>query len=60
MYFCFARQTLVLVGTEAGPFEAAGKDIAGVVKSVDPKLAAVGIAADKVKTKCKGCPSVSP
>ncbi|XP_037530247.1 microsomal triglyceride transfer protein large subunit [Nematolebias whitei] len=53
-----SRQTLVLVGTEAGPFEVAGKDVAGVVKSVDPKLAAVGIAADKVKTKCKGCPSL--
>lgn len=53
------RQTLTLVGNEAGPLEAAGKDVAGVVKSVDAKLAAVGIAAEKVKSQCKGCPSVS-
>lgn len=53
------RQTLTLVGTEAGPLEAAGKDVSGVVKSVDAKLAAVGIVAEKVKTQCKGCPSVS-
>lgn len=48
-----------MVGTEAGPLEAAGKDVAGVVKSIDDKLAAVGIIAEKVKSQCKGCPSVS-
>lgn len=48
-----------MVGTEAGPLEAAGKDVAGVVKSIDAKLAAVGIIAEKVKSQCKGCPSVS-
>lgn len=48
-----------MVGTEAGPLEAAGKDAAAVVKSMDAKLAAVGIAAEKVKSECKGCPSVS-
>uniref|UniRef100_A0A4W6BUV8 Microsomal triglyceride transfer protein n=1 Tax=Lates calcarifer TaxID=8187 RepID=A0A4W6BUV8_LATCA len=53
-----SRQTLTLVGTEAGPLEAAGKDVSGVVKSVDAKLAAVGIVAEKVKTQCKGCPSL--
>lgn len=53
------RQTLTLVGTEAGPLEAAGKDVNGVVKSVDGKLAAVGIMLEKVKSHCKGCPSVS-
>lgn len=53
------RQTLTLVGTEAGPLEAAGKDVNGVVKSVDGKLAAVGIVLEKVKSHCKGCPSVS-
>uniref|UniRef100_A0A7N6AGY2 Vitellogenin domain-containing protein n=1 Tax=Anabas testudineus TaxID=64144 RepID=A0A7N6AGY2_ANATE len=53
-----SRQTLTLVGTEAGPLEAAGKDVAGVVKSVDAKLAAVGIVAEKVKSQCKGCPSL--
>lgn len=53
------RQTLTLVGTEAGPLEAAGKDVSAVVKSVDGKLAAVGIMLEKVKSHCKGCPSVS-
>ncbi|KAK2817088.1 hypothetical protein Q5P01_025279 [Channa striata] len=53
-----SRQTLTLVGTEAGPLEAAGKDVAGVVKSIDAKLAAVGIMAEKVKSQCKGCPSL--
>uniref|UniRef100_A0A8C4DHA7 Vitellogenin domain-containing protein n=1 Tax=Dicentrarchus labrax TaxID=13489 RepID=A0A8C4DHA7_DICLA len=54
-----SKQTLTLVGTEAGPLEVAGKDVAGVVKSIDAKLAAVGIVAEKVKSQCKGCPSVS-
>lgn len=53
------RQALTLTGTEAGPLEAAGKDVAGVVKSIDSKLAAVGIIAENVKFQCKGCPSVS-
>ncbi|XP_053186264.1 microsomal triglyceride transfer protein large subunit [Scomber japonicus] len=53
-----SRQTLTLVRTEAGPLEAAGKDVAGVVKSIDAKLAAVGIVAEKVKAQCKGCPSL--
>uniref|UniRef100_A0A1A8MDF8 Microsomal triglyceride transfer protein n=1 Tax=Nothobranchius pienaari TaxID=704102 RepID=A0A1A8MDF8_9TELE len=53
-----SRQTLVLVGKDAGPPERAGKDVTGVVKSIDDKLAAVGIAAEKVKSKCKGCPSL--
>ncbi|XP_042341864.1 microsomal triglyceride transfer protein large subunit [Plectropomus leopardus] len=53
-----SRQTLTLVRKEAGPLEAAGKDVSGVVKSIDAKLAAVGIIAEKVKTQCKGCPSL--
>lgn len=57
--FLLCRQTFTLVGTEAGPLEAAGKDVAGVVKSIDDKLAAVGIMAENVKPQCKGCPSVS-
>lgn len=59
LMFFLRRQTFTLVGTEAGPLEAAGKDVAGVVKSIDAKLAAVGVRAEKVKPKCKGCPSVS-
>lgn len=53
-----SRQTLTLLGKEAGPPEAAGKDVSGVVKSIDPKLVAVGIAAEKVKSECNGCPSL--
>lgn len=53
------RQTLTRTGTEAGPPEAAGKDVSSVVKSIDDKLAAVGVVAEKVKTYCNGCPSVS-
>uniref|UniRef100_A0A8C8DW79 Microsomal triglyceride transfer protein n=1 Tax=Oryzias sinensis TaxID=183150 RepID=A0A8C8DW79_9TELE len=53
-----SRQTLVKTGKEAGPLEVAGKDVASVVKSVDGKLAAVGIVAEKVKSKCKGCPTL--
>ncbi|KAM6972716.1 microsomal triglyceride transfer protein large subunit [Aplochiton taeniatus] len=53
-----SRQTLTLVGTEAGPLEAAGKDVPGVVKTIDEKLAAVGIVAEKVQAQCKGCPSL--
>ncbi|XP_049899979.1 microsomal triglyceride transfer protein large subunit isoform X1 [Epinephelus moara] len=53
-----SRQTLTYVGKEAGPLEAAGKDVAGVVKSIDAKMAAVGIIAEKVKSQCKGCPSL--
>ncbi|CAB1432293.1 unnamed protein product [Pleuronectes platessa] len=53
-----SRQTLTLTGTGAGPLEAAGKDAAGVVKSIDDKLAAVGIVAEKFTAQCKGCPSL--
>lgn len=56
---CPLRQTLTLVRTEAGPLEAAGKDVNGVVKSIDAKLAAVGIMMEKGKSHCKGCPAVS-
>lgn len=53
------RQSLTLVAIETGPFEAAGKNVASVVKSLDEKLFAVGVVAEKVKSQCKGCRSVS-
>ncbi|XP_035644909.1 microsomal triglyceride transfer protein-like isoform X1 [Oncorhynchus keta] len=53
-----SRQSLTLVAIEAGPFEAAGKNVASVVKSLDEKLFAVGVAAEKVKSQCKGCQSL--
>ncbi|XP_038837593.1 microsomal triglyceride transfer protein-like [Salvelinus namaycush] len=53
-----SRQNLTLVTIEAGPFEAAGKNVASVVKSLDEKLYAVGVTAEKVKSQCKGCQSL--
>ncbi|CAB1328255.1 unnamed protein product [Coregonus sp. 'balchen'] len=53
-----SRQSLTLVTIETGPFEAAGKNVASVVKSLDEKLFAVGVAAEKVKSQCKGCQSL--
>uniref|UniRef100_A0A8C7PZ34 Vitellogenin domain-containing protein n=1 Tax=Oncorhynchus mykiss TaxID=8022 RepID=A0A8C7PZ34_ONCMY len=38
-----SRQNLTLVTIETGPFEAAGKNVASVVKSLDEKLYAVGV-----------------
>uniref|UniRef100_A0A8C8JPH5 Vitellogenin domain-containing protein n=1 Tax=Oncorhynchus tshawytscha TaxID=74940 RepID=A0A8C8JPH5_ONCTS len=54
-----SRQNLTLVTIETGPFEVAGKNVASVVKSLDEKLYAVGVTAEKVKSQCKGCQSVS-
>ncbi|XP_076584984.1 microsomal triglyceride transfer protein large subunit [Chaetodon auriga] len=53
-----SRQTLTLAGTEAGPKQAAGKDVAAAVKAIDAKLAAVGIVAETAEPQCKGCPSL--
>ncbi|XP_051939390.1 microsomal triglyceride transfer protein large subunit [Hippocampus zosterae] len=53
-----SRQSFTLVGTEAGPLEIAGKDAAVVVKSIDAKIAAVGIKAEKITAQCKTCPSL--
>ncbi|XP_031684364.1 microsomal triglyceride transfer protein isoform X2 [Oncorhynchus kisutch] len=53
-----SRQNLTLVAIETGPFEAAGKNVASVVKSLDEKLYAVGVTAEKVKSQCKGCQSL--
>lgn len=47
------------MGTEVGPSETPGKDVESAVKSVDAKLAAVGIIAEKDKKQCNGCPTVS-
>lgn len=47
------------MGTEVGPSLTPGKDVEAVVKSVDAKLAAVGIIAEKDTKQCNGCPSVS-
>lgn len=54
------RQSLTLREVASGPEEAAGKDVASVVKNVDPKLVSVGVMTEKPKSRCKGCPTVSP
>uniref|UniRef100_A0A8C1KAB4 Microsomal triglyceride transfer protein n=1 Tax=Cyprinus carpio TaxID=7962 RepID=A0A8C1KAB4_CYPCA len=57
-YLISNRQSLMLKKIEVGPTEAAGKDVASVVKSLDDKLMSVGVMVEKVKTKCKGCPNL--
>uniref|UniRef100_A0A672S1A0 Microsomal triglyceride transfer protein large subunit-like n=1 Tax=Sinocyclocheilus grahami TaxID=75366 RepID=A0A672S1A0_SINGR len=58
-YFLIShRQSLTLKKIELGPVEVAGKDAASVVKSLDDKLMSVGVMVEKVKTKCKGCPTL--
>ncbi|XP_063075559.1 microsomal triglyceride transfer protein large subunit [Engraulis encrasicolus] len=53
-----SRQALTLDSTEVGPEEVAGKDVAGVVKSLDANLMSVGIVADNTKSRCKKCPKL--
>ncbi|KAK0132835.1 Microsomal triglyceride transfer protein [Merluccius polli] len=53
-----SRQSLRLVGRAAAPPEVAGEEVAGVVASVDANLAAVGVVAERVKSQCKGCPTL--
>ncbi|XP_048053251.1 microsomal triglyceride transfer protein large subunit [Megalobrama amblycephala] len=53
-----SRQSLTLKKIEVGPTEVAGKDVAGVVKSLDDKFMSVGVIVEKVKAKCKGCPNL--
>ncbi|XP_076869644.1 microsomal triglyceride transfer protein large subunit [Brachyhypopomus gauderio] len=50
-----SRQSLSLQEVTAGPAEAAGKDAASVVKSVDAKFFSVGVVMEKGKKHCKGC-----
>ncbi|XP_062864917.1 microsomal triglyceride transfer protein large subunit [Trichomycterus rosablanca] len=53
-----SRQSLTLREVTDGPVEAAGKDAASVVKSLDPKLVSVGVMTEKPKSSCKGCPNL--
>uniref|UniRef100_A0A8C9WTI7 Microsomal triglyceride transfer protein n=1 Tax=Scleropages formosus TaxID=113540 RepID=A0A8C9WTI7_SCLFO len=54
-----SRQALVLVKKQAGPQETAGKDVAGVIKSLDPKFVTIALSPSKARSQCRGCPSVS-
>ncbi|XP_036373167.1 microsomal triglyceride transfer protein large subunit [Megalops cyprinoides] len=53
-----SRQALTLVSKEAGPAETAGDDVAAVVKSLDGEFVSITLTPEKVKTKCKTCPSL--
>lgn len=57
--FQICRQKLELKAVEAGPKEVAGKQIANVVKGLDPKYMAIPLVADPIKSECKNCPVVS-
>lgn len=57
MWLC--RQKLELKSTEAGPGVIAGKQVASVIKTLDPNYIAIPLVAEPVKTECKNCPSVS-
>ncbi|KAM5192502.1 microsomal triglyceride transfer protein large subunit [Mantella aurantiaca] len=53
------RQKLNLKSVEAGPKEVAGKQLANVVKGLDPKYMAIPLVADPLKSECKNCPVLS-
>ncbi|KAG5849519.1 hypothetical protein ANANG_G00111560 [Anguilla anguilla] len=53
-----SRQTLTLVSKEAGPQEAAGQDVPSVVQSLDGEFVSVSVLPERVKTKCKTCPTL--
>ncbi|KAM4674426.1 microsomal triglyceride transfer protein large subunit [Amazona ochrocephala] len=54
-----SKQRLELKSVEAGPGLIAGKQVAGVVKTLDSSYVAVSLVAEPVKSKCKKCPSLS-
>ncbi|CAM4657575.1 microsomal triglyceride transfer protein large subunit [Lepidochelys kempii] len=54
-----SKQKLELKSTEAGPGVIAGKQVASVIKTLDPNYIALPLVAEPVKTECKNCPSIS-
>ncbi|XP_069086337.1 microsomal triglyceride transfer protein large subunit [Pleurodeles waltl] len=54
-----SKQKLVLRNSEAGPKVVAGKQVASIMKKLDPKYAVTSLPAEPVKTECKSCPSLS-
>lgn len=53
------RQRLELKSVQAGTGLIAAKQVAGVIKTLDPNYVAVPLEAEPVKSECKKCPSVS-
>ncbi|XP_009904376.1 microsomal triglyceride transfer protein large subunit [Dryobates pubescens] len=54
-----SKQRLELKSVQAGPGLIAGKQVAGVVKTLDSSYVAVSLVAEPVKSECKKCPSLS-
>ncbi|MGH0152677.1 UNVERIFIED_CONTAM: hypothetical protein FKN15_024630 [Acipenser sinensis] len=52
-----SKQMLQLVKIEAGPKETAGKEVKSIIKTLDPKYVSIPLAAETVKSECKGCPT---
>ncbi|XP_013360854.1 PREDICTED: microsomal triglyceride transfer protein large subunit isoform X1 [Chinchilla lanigera] len=54
-----SKQKLELKTTEAGPRLIPGKQVATIIKSVDPKYTAIPIVGQVFQSTCKECPSLS-
>ncbi|KAJ8247439.1 hypothetical protein GJAV_G00246410 [Gymnothorax javanicus] len=53
-----SRQTLTLVSKAEGPQATDGQDVPSVVKVLDDNFVAISVLPEKVKTKCKKCPTL--
>ncbi|KAM9193665.1 microsomal triglyceride transfer protein large subunit [Mergus octosetaceus] len=54
-----SKQRLELKSVQAGPGLIAGKQAAGVVKTLDSNYVSMPLVAETVKSECKKCPSLS-
>uniref|UniRef100_A0A8C4X9T1 Microsomal triglyceride transfer protein n=1 Tax=Erpetoichthys calabaricus TaxID=27687 RepID=A0A8C4X9T1_ERPCA len=54
-----ARQKLQLLAIEAGPKETPGKQVASIVKSLNPKYTTIPLPAEAIKSDCKDCRPLS-
>ncbi|XP_053317538.1 microsomal triglyceride transfer protein large subunit [Spea bombifrons] len=52
------KQKLQLKTVRSGPKEAAGKQMASVIKGIDSKYVAFTLVADQLKSECKSCPTL--
>ncbi|KAM7021284.1 microsomal triglyceride transfer protein large subunit [Passerculus sandwichensis] len=54
-----SKQRLELKSVQAGTGLIAAKQVAGVIKTLDPNYVAIALEAEPVKSECKKCPSLS-
>ncbi|MBN3291609.1 MTP protein, partial [Polypterus senegalus] len=54
-----ARQRLQLLAIEGGPKETPGKQVASIVKSLNPKYTTIPLPAEAIKSECKDCRPLS-